>query len=1600
MLVFVLFIGLMPPTAIKAASLAELCDFQKSDEKSVGMDMKLTTPDSDESTVKWEFQEAGKYTLDYYVQDTSKTKKIELEFNVSGTNAITLAAQMSVEGTNQSVNIKQHNAPYSDGEGWTEITDPTNITGLMLNGSKIEETELSLMFEDKYKVRIKIDKSTIMVTVDGIKAGYITPFNLTYTNVGDGSTIPLGTMVDFKGFEQFDIKATHLTGSDLQTTYLTSYPEEAGTKPGIKVTIARPYYINGNKFEVMNDAEGSKLRVSLALWPEFTLDQKQAASSDDNLNLQFNLGAENEIGSTGKSTHKAGDNIEIYLNQEDIGSSYVILWDNLKESSVIGGNIQAIYSYTTNDGTQRDVLGEKLYNPDNKGYTFLKYSASKTGEEEVELSVTPYNMNSNVIYTVYRKRVDINNNPNQEVTISDLGNMGNWIKELEYIYSKGDSAIQTIPIAISKAVEQEYIITAQLENQTVPFISQRLYFNPTDIQAPPKVTQIVNIDNLFAIPGQSADETLSSAPVEAVGFDLEWNAPKLEELVRLLSKGDLYYELLVRNTKDETEVPKVIKTFKVSPEDRSNISTSSQIKVEAYLGAAGGEEKTGEYYTGVGTFKMPEVILKQPKQAGWERIDILESYPYKDSTSYPSAQIKNDIYNEVPGTYYFSMRTILVTTDGKVIGNTDESNLKAASLDIVSQVLPTVSNISGSSTVDGSKITESISFSGANIKTYVDKMLEPAGWKLDAANKYKGEYEIFLYTLKDAESKYTESDFNKAVESGTVRKFQTDTYKLSTSDLDQLRNNKIVVFNYSVDEMDNNKTIQLNFENLDPNQVYYISIRTKVHPFRTAADGSTEYQNPENTYSVLSAVFSFTTTTKPMPPSPEDSIPPSPEKFIIFDGPKNNSVTLGYQEAKLEKEDEEDEIYYEIVRSEGIKLTEEQKENKVEIKDLVEENEDIVGFDTKEANIRTITYEAPNWTEASPQQASSKIGTKDDEAYLLFADIDLSPNNIYYYYIRTAYITNGVKVNSSWLLLPVTTSPVAAPKNLKVESYKDYDYDTKRETVISFDAPIPEGADIPKDYEFEIAVKGEKDTDYTITKYSTEKISTGETDEEGYTHYVYKIEDLDPNTRYDIKVRIRDKTQKIEPGEEYPTSLYCDKVSTRTDYDEKYQQGQEKYEEYIKKFDNEVNKIKTRPYWVVEEDSSYKYRESYINTEIALSDEYELVVGEDAKDVYYYLPAAMFKEINRTKTTLKVKLDSNVFYIRPNTLTEENEEIEEVLEAIDDGDIEDYYIGVSITTRETSESINGETNVSPKLSVDMEVLYMKQLEEDIETAILEKFADVIDKRRDKFISKLESKVDKGKISDDELQEIIDDSLADIDEDLAKAISKILDKQQDDSESINAIQKAILITTQADCYSVNGYYESNSTWLQVTTYSVGNGFGLEANVLGTYIFTGQKSLIDTAPEIAPYQSMISKYNLTDFFTLDSYMINTAVTKDQLYGAVARVMGAARGTDYKNYLKNNGIQGVAVIGTNGSVRQDETIYIIMQAYEKRYNKPITAIAITNRQSVQNIGAFQQVYRNYIYAAVQLGIVTPDNGRVLPSKQLSVKEFLKMLYIMQSK
>lgn len=1574
-------------------------------EDSTGLSKSERDKTADETAlVKFEAGTAATYNLEYYIeaqqdrtQDTV-TKKISLKFENKDTKNVALKVEVFDKNNTTPNKVsyvprKFNNSNFTWGSGNAQLDLDAIEKNLVLGNDQsresqefnIEVTSIKMKLGDKQenlKLRVKVDGQNIYVYTNGIAKGNITPFNL-----ASGSIKASGEL--FNGPKSYTITPTHLYSEGGQLKNL-DYIEDIsqikpGSVPGVKVQFQQVKKIEDDEFKYVHEIAGNRDEVTLQIGTRYTLDAITNSIRLDFVpangeKVRLNL---EDVPEYSNGVIQVDNNIvSLYLSQtklEGATTRKVITWDALETSTIIDGSLQY--------GRQAEK-----YWPTNKGYTYLGYTLHRTSGNQVQVNIQPYNIKTSTTYAIY-----VLNNKDSE----------RGKPAVIYEYNPNETETNNITAIVPAEIESYFQVVAMVNsNDPDVFESQMVFYKPSKFPITPETTQITSIDNVYVVPGENSQ--VSEAKPQAIGFDMTWTAPK--NVQKVLQNGKLYYELLLR--KDPKDYDPITNTGNSTQDIYATYSKifevsldGEKVVVKPVAGTAGKEKNdTPELrYSEVNdTFSMENISIMNFGHSKWEQLEINGNHLNSKSGEYLNKITGKEAdsldHRPVPGTYYFSMRTVLVSDDDTLpVVYSEESNMVAVSLDNTNEIISVPSNITSEdiSSEDKTVISEKITIKNVDIRSYVHKMLEPAHLYLyqdeaKTVGRYSGEYEVYLYQKSDKLAS-TISD----VEKGKVTpiKVKRGQNKIVLNDtngyIEKLRKGETLAITVASDVLRGEGEENFELIGLDPNEVYYMQVRVKLSPWRNSLSEAGSAAIPSR-YSLFSKEITFTTTTMPIPPTNEDKVPPTPEKIWVEEQPNNTTVTIGWAPAKFEEDKDVLKTYYEFIRTD-LQLTKEEQNKKVE--ELVEADDKRVGFRSdspSETNpfISTYTSKDKSWTNITPAQESSRF---------LLTDSTLNPNTVYYYYVRTVCIINGKEVKSGWIMVPVTTAPVLPPINLKVELVKKYDYDATKETVISFDAPVPSESLVPSSYDFEIAVQGEMDDDYSTTKYSVTKLTPKEDSPltpEGYTHFVYKIKGLKQNKRYYIKVRVVDKTKPITDGGSYPTSLYSDKVMTRTEFDEKEDDKDNKYEEYLQKYDAEVEKLRRRPYWEVEKDAVYKYRETYIKTEVGLQNEYDLVVDEKAKEAYYYMPASLFTYENDSKTVLKITLGDYTAHIRPYTLTEENEHIKKAVELVDENSIEDYYVGISFKINNTTDRINGESPITPKMSVDMELVYIRDADRDVEENIMVAFNDIVDAERKRVITKLEKKIYNGTIADDVLNEIINDSLDDIQEDHMKKVERIMDRTIKREVSIKTIDKPILLTAKVDSYAANAYYLVQN-WYSVDNYAIGNGFGIEADKLGTYILTGQVSLITTVPSLAPYQSFIAKYNLTDFFTINSSSVKAAATKEQVYGAVARIIGASRGTDYVVYLKNNGIKGVNSMGKANAIRQDEALYIIMQGYEKVHKRSVNSIVIKNRQSVQNIGAFQAQYRPYVYAAVELKIVDNPNSKVIPSKQLSVEEIIAILY-----
>ncbi len=1528
-----------------------------------------------------------------------------------------------------------------------EATDGTQKFHKILNSNKTEDSlgfndtqmyiELSdikvLNKDEKVEnlvIKVKLEGDKISFSTNGLKKGLVTCFRLTKGE--NGTPIP---QYVFPGVAGLSIAPQHFvkdgtSGVQSAVTIPDDLGDEEekirpGERPGILVsynTVKKIQIDNNNntfKFEVDSNQEyDTKIRLNSNMLLEYT-----STATSGKSKVAY-TGSDNIRKEVAQALEQTNDKVMVRLANPEVikllaeeGASdapnIIVPWEELEFSQLLQ-KIEIGITMKDSSGTNEEYTFSETHESMAK-YTYLKYDIGQTVDKQIHINLNPYKTKNNIEYYIF---VEEEKNSLREGNLSfdKSSQQTGQVLYQKKITTNGNDGQMKIEIAGENG---KYIRVVAVIEEKYYCYSQILKIDVSKLTAEPEIPTGLKVSNIVVTPSKS--EETKEIPT-SVKVDLEWNAPNnLKDAY--LNNGELYYELILRDITDEEDEsivpgtsPKAAysKIYKVS-KDGSKLQAIQSTDIE-------GNNVDGK-------FTVKDVYLKREKDENnnatqnWIQLmvdgDNMEKHwkePYEEF--YTEVKEGSTLEDKHTGrVYYLSLRAVYVpdATGSKPL-STVESSLVPLPVDFTKNVISVVESVEYDKTKEEfneqGNVKGQIGFDHIDISHYVDTMLEPSGLKLSEEDdkKYSGKYEFYFY------KKGTE--FNKD-NAKYIGEFSAANNKIDIEKHSSILEDGIIKWDYAIDELlgkqNNNEYDEIiQFDNLMTNQAYMLKVRVKLEPI-----------GEEARYSEFSREFSFTTTTQANSPGTDERKPPVPGEIRIeaVEG-SNSSAKVIWDKANFVKDDDM-EVYYEVIRSTvdiRKELTNEQLKGSVE--KIVGSNNRMLGFSTIDLSgkldqeAKYMTFENGKWSILTPEQVVpqytyNEILEKDQVEEYSFIDDKLAPNNIYYYYVRTvcvikdgdSYTTVSAypTIKSEWIAATITTSGITPPENLKIEKAANYAHDTKHEAVISFEAEIPANSDIPDDFMFEVGIKEDEASDYTVIKLNRTPLDTKATDRTGWTRYVYKISDLKSNTRYSIKVRIVDKTTEIadtaglEQNETYAKSFYSEIITIRTDYDEDDEKDKEAYKEYLKKLEAEIDKIKSRPYWKLEDSGEYKYRTEYIKVDLASQQSYTLVNEDKDYSTKYYLPAEVINCANENNTLIEIELDNVKTTIRANTLLEDQAEIREALEAIQRSDISDYYIVIETSIKNDQLEIAGEKSISPKIYFELSLDYMKETDEDIEIDILEALDKIVTTEKKSFIKDLEKELEAKKLSTAVLDELVEDSIMEIEEKLSKQVSKIITKADKRTYKMSSVNKPILITYQTEDVLGNAYYQSNN-WVKVPCISNGNEIMIEIEAWGWYIITGMRDLIETVPSLAPYQSFISKYGLNEIFQIDAYMIKTAATNQQVYGALAKVLGAPSNTDYATYLQSKGIKGVTKLRINSNIRQDEAIYLIMQGYEQIHHQKVQTIKINNKQSVQNIGAFQSIYRDYVYAAVKLNIVIPTDNKVYPSAELTVEKVIKMLYDIQ--
>jgi hypothetical protein len=1501
------------------------------------------------SELQWKLENVGSsyreqiYTLEYYLPigiagGESRLVQVELDMTTSNADQKGKATVSIIDpATNLAESLRYIDSDLEViGAPATSFEKDLSVHYTNSNQFLARERRMSIrVLEYGLEIYLEVERDTVTFATSRMEEGYVIPFELSVGSKKDELSI-------FTGLSTFEINPVHIKedGEKIYTILSdTTGKQIPGSEAGIEVKFEMPKLIKPDgSFEPIEDALSIATRIRL----EDTLNRTGINETIILENLANGQGYTLAKAGTQGNLSKAGSVYTLYLADKDKTDATIATWSELKPSMLLNGTLEF-----WEQGNQ------EIHTDSAQGHTFVRFEIIKTLDGE-HMKILPYPLTFPVEYTIQATN-----------TIgAGYGSIAPFTGGVKNTVQSGEEFIVDLSY-LTGNVYRILIDGARTEGQIASLNYHYISGQHTLTLDPPS---IISIDEVYLVDRAVQTEQIASDKTEvSAGFDITWSARGIQSFLQTYG-GSLYYQFYVHKEVGSEEKDLInVTQIALDPNQRVVVK-----------GQAGEEAENKPVLNSNQTITLHNMKLKNYGESDWIGFELDEDLYPPDAvwSEYPLDYITEATGRnyEVPGRYYISMNVVYAPPTGDVT-KSNPSYPEPFVLQKRKELIPLPQAIKLEDLGETDITAHSIYFSNISIENYIRYMLTPVKLSLGEVAEVPNEkvYEVYVYQDKNV----TQKNLQEAVLQQEIQDL-SERVVLTSQQQEQLRQEGGVLrFDYRTDVV-GSQNFRLDIEGFSPNQVYYVQLRVRLDVFDTETD--TFYESRE---SLFSNTYSFTTGAKPIPPTPDEQTPPAPKDFFIVEREGNQAVKLGWQPADFTEEELEN-IHYEIIRVQDNALSNEDLQRTKELEDLLEGINILRrGYKTRLGNASTIhTYESGNWSELTPVQNGLDLRLLDNT---------LKPNTIYYYYLRTIKTIGNMEVASDWIVLPVTTAPVGRPINLKNEDEEVYRYDARKEVVISFWAPIPADGDVPEDYDFEIAIKGPKDDDFRLD-YEIRRIGE-EVVDSTYRKFIYLVSDLKPGSRYDVKVRVVDKTQVLDEGEEYPSSLYSDIIAIRTEYDEEDAIRDNKYDEYLKKYDALAEALRRKEYWAGR-DGVYKYRTQYIQASVAINNQYILASDSSSNEFVYYMPVSAMYQMNQNKTTLVIELDDVKVYIRPNTLSEELEEIKEAIKAVEARTLKDYYVAISFNTKKSTSLVKGEEALSPEIKVNFDVVYLKEQDRLIDDEMMDILNDLIKSEREDVIDELDYIIlERGRLEEDRLEEIIQKAIQNVIDTHKRRVDNVIAKSITKNVVIQEIHTSLLITFQTQAYTVNGYYYDRE-WTKVYTFNALGSFAIEAKRVGTYIFTGNE-MGTLLPEVTGGHQLISKYQLGDLFDVENTeKMKWYATKNQVYGSLARVLGADKNVDPIVYLNRIGIQGVNRIGTQQAIRKDEVIYLTMQTYEKVNNKDIRAIVIRNKQSVSNIGVFQSQYIPYVYAAVELGVVTPVNQKIVPSEGVLAIEVIQIL------
>ena len=793
---------------------------------------------------------------------------------------------------------------------------------------------------------------------------------------------------------------------------------------------------------------------------------------------------------------------------------------------------------------------------------------------------------------------------------------------------------------------------------------------------------------------------------------------------------------------------------------------------------------------------------------------------------------------------------------------------------------------------------------------------------------------------------------------------------------------------------------RINFEGLDENETYYIVGRTNVTPYEKGAALTDKVD-----YSKFSKMITAT-TIKPETPDESEKVPPAPNKFIA-DNITLNSANLIWNRVNDSVQDGQDAkstLEYQFIKTKGEALP----DSFLKSKDSYEKTwQNLSNIKNKEGLItienKLYEFDSTNNTFSTTEASRDRyeyINWQGSEGNIL--DKTLSPNQVYFYYIRTVRIVDGEdKAYSVWVPLSFTTKNTTGPTNLRVETKAEYN--KKSEVVISFDIPKMDLNLIGTEYDLQYSLKedlGEWNQDITMDK---SKLTFKENEDGKTIKVTYKITGLKSGTMYTIRVRMLNKPLNAP-------SIYSNEVEHRTDSDNNDNDYDEDINNWDKNFKDQIEDLKNQSYWFGKDNTSNTvvyYRPQYFDKIINSTNNsiIDLAVGKGGSYKEYYLPASTIIRAFDANKGFKISYNGAEVIFSAKTINPyDNDVIKKIAEEISSksANVKDYFIKLSVDFRNNKYIIDGSDSLSPSAQISVSVVGTKSIIVDWDSQMLSYIDELLNTKEfstdvKKEIEQLIKDKTDNKIMVQEIAKIVDSFKSKFGDELNKDLNSLSRK----TLPIQYLNGDIIFAyTISAGVSAGGYKKSQGNWISVGIKDYLGKKAIYIRETGEYIFAGKNLVINgigNLPNGSQITNIVVKYGLDDFLGRDGNInLKSPMTRQQVIGSLARLAGASKTQDSVEFFKTKGIV-LSTRNMDNNITAEEAVYITMKVYEMRSGTKLETVKIRNYKLTQDIKNINTNYKKSIQVAFETGIY--NNTNMNAKGTITVQEFLQTLVNMST-